>query len=248
MALIEIADPSDARLDVFRRVPDADLRAWPDAPHGLFIGESDKVINRALDAGVTCRALFMERKWVRKTQPIIDRLAASNADVDAFVVDHATFRAVTGYEVTRGALGALERPAERTVAAVTRGAHRIAVLEDITNYTNIGAAFRSAAALGVDAVLVTPSCHDPLFRRAARVSMGTVFQVPWARIGSVRDWAAEAPPCCTSSVFRRRRSPFPTIRCLSTTRALGRSTGLPWCSGPKGTAFPLPRSLPATGR
>ena len=194
MALIEIADPSDARLDVFRRVPDADLRAWPDAPHGLFIGESDKVINRALDAGVTCRALFMERKWVRKTQPIIDRLAASNADVDAFVVDHATFRAVTGYEVTRGALGALERPAERTVAAVTRGAHRIAVLEDITNYTNIGAAFRSAAALGIDAVLVTPSCHDPLFRRAARVSMGTVFQVPWARIGSVRDWAAEGAP------------------------------------------------------
>lgn len=194
MALIEIDDPRDARLDVFRRVPDADLRSWPGTPHGMFIGESDKVIGRALDAGVTCAALFMERKWVRKTQPIIDRLQAIDPAVPAYVVDHATFRAVTGYEVTRGALGALLRPAEPAVADVVRGAHRIAVLEDITNYTNIGAAFRSAAALGIDAVLVTPSCHDPLFRRAARVSMGTVFQVPWARIGTVQDWAAEGIP------------------------------------------------------
>lgn len=194
MALIEIDDPRDARLDVFRRVPDADLRSWPGTPHGMFIGESDKVIGRALDAGVTCAALFMERKWVRKTQPIIDRLQAIDPAVPAYVVDHATFRAVTGYEVTRGALGALLRPVEPAVADVVRGAHRIAVLEDITNYTNIGAAFRSAAALGIDAVLVTPSCHDPLFRRAARVSMGTVFQVPWARIGTVQDWAAEGIP------------------------------------------------------
>jgi hypothetical protein len=124
MALIEIDDPRDARLDVFRRVPDSDLRSWPGTPHGLFIGESDKVIGRALDAGVTCAALFMERKWVRKTQPIIDRLQAIDPAVPAYVVDHATFRAVTGYEVTRGALGALLRPAEPAVADVVRGAHR----------------------------------------------------------------------------------------------------------------------------
>ena len=104
------------------------------------------------------------------------------------------FHALTGYEVTRGALAAFERPALPRVEKVLAGARRVAVLEDIVNYTNIGAVFRSAAALGIDAVLVTPSCHDPLYRRAARVSMGTVFQVPWTRIGSERDWAAEGVP------------------------------------------------------
>ena len=102
---------------------------------------------------------------------------------------------------TRGALAAFERPPLPCVEDLLASAHRVAVLEDVTNYTNIGAVFRSAAALGIDAVLVTPSCHDPLYRRAARVSMGTVFQVPWTRIGSVRDWATEGVPLLRSLGF-----------------------------------------------
>ena len=108
-----------------------------------------------------------------------------------FIAPRDELARLTGFELTRGALGAFRRPALPSVADVLEGARLVAVLEDITNHTNVGAIFRSAAALGIDAVLLTPACHDPLFRRASRVAMGTVFQVPWARIGADRDWAAE---------------------------------------------------------
>lgn len=104
------------------------------------------------------------------------------------------FRTLTGYEVVRGALTCFERPAPRSVDEVVEGARRIAILEDVTNYANMGAIFRSAAALGMDGVLVTPSCHDPYYRRCARVSMGAVFQVPWARIPGQGDWAGALVP------------------------------------------------------
>lgn len=164
------------------------------AEHGLFVAESSKVAHRALDSGVRPWSLFMERKWLDKSRDLVDRVLAADASVPVFIATRDQFRRVTGYQVTRGALVAMVRLPLPGLAEVVRGARRIAVLEDINNYTNIGAIFRSAAALNIDAVLVTPSCHDPLFRRAARVSMGTVFQVPWTRIGSVRNWAEEGVP------------------------------------------------------
>ena len=171
------------------RAPAADV-----LPEGLFIAESSKVANRALDAGVRPWSLFMERKWLEKSRQLVGRVLDAAPETPVFVASAAQFRLVTGYQVTRGALVAMARPALPSVEEVVCDARRIAVLEDVNNYTNIGAIFRSAAALSIDAVLVTPSCHDPLFRRAARVSMGTVFQVPWTRIGGVRDWATDGVP------------------------------------------------------
>lgn len=164
------------------------------AQQGLFVAESSKVANRALDAGVKPWSVFLERKWVAKSQQLLDRIACECPSVPIYVVSPDQFRMVTGYQVTRGALCAMVRPLLPSVEEAVCGARRIAVLENINNYTNIGAIFRSAAALNIDAVLLTPTAHDPLFRRAARVSMGTVFQVPWTRIGSVSEWATEGVP------------------------------------------------------
>lgn len=164
------------------------------AQQGLFVAESSKVANRALDAGVKPWSVFLERKWVAKSQQLLNRIACEHPSVPIYAVSPDQFRMVTGYQVTRGALCAMVRPLLPSVKEAVCGARRIAVLENINNYTNIGAIFRSAAALNIDAVLLTPTCHDPLFRRAARVSMGTVFQVPWTRIGSVSEWATEGVP------------------------------------------------------
>ena len=194
MAIIRIDNLDDPRLGPYSGAADAQLRLSPSAPNGLFIAESRKVAERALDAGVSPRSLFMEERWLAQSMPLVERLTAADPSFPVLVATREQFHALTGYEVTRGALAAFERPALPRVEKVLAGARRVAVLEDIVNYTNIGAVFRSAAALGIDAVLVTPSCHDPLYRRAARVSMGTVFQVPWTRIGSERDWAAEGVP------------------------------------------------------
>ena len=127
------------------------------------------MIERALAAGVRPVSLFLEERWLDQTMPLIERLLASDPAFPVLLATRGLFRAVTGYEVTRGALAAFQRPALPSVPDLLEGARRVAVLEDVANYTNIGAAFRSAAALGIDAVLVTPSCHDPLYRRAARV-------------------------------------------------------------------------------
>ena len=201
MPIIHLDGLDDPRLAVYSGMTDSQLRDCPDSANGLFIGESRKVIERALAAGVRMRSLFMEEKWLDQTMPVVERALAADPDMPVFVATREQFRALTGYEVTRGALAAFERPALPSVEELLAGARRVAVLEDVVNYTNIGAVFRSAAALGIDAVLVTPSCHDPLYRRAARVSMGTVFQVPWTRIGSVRDWAAEGVPLLRSLGF-----------------------------------------------
>lgn len=159
--------------------------------HGLFIAESVNVISRALDAGCVPFAVLVDQRWKTAAAPLLDRIAAIAPEAPIVVAPAEEVRAVTGYRETRGPLCCFHRRPEPAAEALLAGAHRVAVLEDITNYTNIGAIFRSAAALGIDAVLLTPSCHDPLFRRASRVSMGTVFQVPWARIGSERSWSAE---------------------------------------------------------
>ena len=177
-------------LALFTRTADADLRA-----RGLFIAESLKVIERAQATGARVRSMLLPEKLLDTTVPAIERALAADESAPVYVAPKALFK-VTGYEVVRSALAVFERPALPSVPELVAetGARRIAVLEDIGNSTNVGAIFRSAAALGIDAVLVTPSCHDPLFRRAARVSMGTVFQVPWTRIGHVQAWAQEGVP------------------------------------------------------
>ena len=178
----------DPRLDAFARLTEAQLRSKLEPEKALFIAESGKVIERALAAGMEPLSLLMEAKWLPAMQPIIDEVAARWGEgVPVFVAPHDELAKLTGFELTRGALAAFKRPAPPSVADVVRDARLVAVLENITNHTNVGAIFRSAAALGVDAVLVTPECYDPLYRRAVRVSMGTVFQVPWTRIGEEAD-------------------------------------------------------------
>lgn len=194
MPRIQLQNIDDERLRVYSSCTDAQLRDFPDVEHGLFIGESRKVIDRALDAGLVPYSLFVEQRWIKQSEDLLQRMESLNPGAPLFIATHQQMHDLTGYEITRGPLAAFERPPLASVEELLKDARRVAVLEDITNYTNIGAAFRSAAALGIDAVLISPSCHDPFYRRAARVSMGTVFQVPWTRIGSVRDWAHEGVP------------------------------------------------------
>lgn len=188
MNIIRIEDSQDARVDVFSRFSDAELkRGWSSRGSidqgALFIAESRNVIERAMDAGVQPASVFADDKWLAKADDLAQRIFRNRPETPIYVASADMFRQITGYSQVRGILAAMHRPAPRRVEDLLAGAHRVAVLENVGNYTNIGAIFRSAAALGVDAVLVTPSCHDPLYRRAARVSMGTVFQVPWGCIG-----------------------------------------------------------------
>ena len=183
MPLIYVDTLDDPRLDAFARLTEAQLRSKLEPEKALFIAESGKVIERALAAGMEPLSLLMEAKWLPAMQPIIDEISARWGDgVPVFVAPHDELTKLTGFELTRGALGAFRRPQLPSVADIVRGARRIAVLEDITNHTNVGAIFRSAAALHMDAVLLSPTCCDPLNRRAVRVSMGTVFQIPWTRL------------------------------------------------------------------
>ena len=176
-SFIEVTHLGDPRLDVYARLTEAQLAQTPGPKHGLFIAESPKVIHRALDAGCKPVSLLIERNNLNdETQSIIDRCG----DVPVYIGENAVLAQLTGYKLTRGMLCAMERPALKTADEVVQNTRRIAVLEDVVNPTNLGAIFRSAAALGMDAVLLTPGCSDPLYRRSARVSMGTVFQVPWA--------------------------------------------------------------------
>lgn len=178
--VIEITDLSAPELDVYTRLTDHQLRSRLDPQKARIIVESPKVIATALDAGLVPQSFLMERRQVEG--PAAGVLARC-PDVPVYTADRAVLAGLTGYTLTRGVLCAMGRPAPQTVEQVCRGARRVAVLENIVDSTNIGAIFRSAAALGMDAVLLTPSCCDPLCRRAVRVSMGTVFQVPWARLG-----------------------------------------------------------------
>ena len=184
--IIEIADTSLPQLDVFARLTEGQLRSRLEPENGIFIAESPKVIERALDAGYEPVSLLMERKHISgQGRDIIARCG----DIPVYTADREVLAGLTGYQLTRGVLCAMRRPPLPSVEAVCANARRVAVLEGIVDSTNIGAIFRSAAALGVDGVLLTPTCCDPLCRRAVRVSMGTVFQVPWTYIGSAAaDW------------------------------------------------------------
>ena len=184
--IIEITDLAQPELDVFARLTEAQLRNRLEPEKGVFIAESPKVIQCALDAGLTPVSLLMERRHIQgQARDILARCG----EIPVYTADRETLASLTGYPLTRGILCAMRRPKLPTVEALCTGARRLAVLEGIVDSTNVGAIFRSAAALGMDGVLLTPSCGDPLYRRAARVSMGTVFQIPWTRIGSQpADW------------------------------------------------------------
>lgn len=176
---IEIDDLFRPELDVFARLTEAQLRSRVEPEKGIFIAESPKVIELALDAGCQPLALLMERS---KADGPARELICRCADVPLYTADREILAGLTGFALTRGVLCAMRRPQPRTMEEVCRGARRLAILEGIVDATNVGAIFRSAVALGVDGVLLTSTCCDPLRRRAARVSMGTVFQIPWARI------------------------------------------------------------------
>lgn len=179
--VIEISSVDAPELKLFYHLTEAQLRNRLEPEKGVFIAESPKVINSALDAGCEPVALLMERKHIAgQGAQIIDRCG----DVPVYTADREVLASLTGYTLTRGILCAMKRPKAATLETVCANARRVAILEDIVDSTNIGAIFRSAAALNMDAVLLTPSCADPLNRRAVRVSMGTVFRIPWAYIGS----------------------------------------------------------------
>jgi tRNA G18 (ribose-2'-O)-methylase SpoU len=185
--IIEIHDLNQPELDVFTKLTQAQLRNRREAEKGLFIAESPKVICHALDAGYEPVSLLMERRHLEgQGRALIDRCGEG---ICVYTGSSELLTQLTGYQLTRGILCAMRRPALPTVEEICQKARRIAVLEGIVDSTNVGAIFRSAAALGMDAVLVTPTCSDPLYRRAVRVSMGTVFQIPWTYIGKTpADW------------------------------------------------------------
>ena len=192
----------DPRLDPYVRLTDVQLRSRIEPKNAMFIAESVEVINRALDGGMWPLSLLTAEKYLPQVEASADKLQGINPDAQVFVAPEAELEKLTGFELTRGALAAFRRPPERSVEEVITGARLIAVLEDIRNHTNVGAIFRSAAALGADAVLVSPACYDPLYRRAVRVSMGAVFQVPWTRIGTdAHDWARDGVPLLKSLGF-----------------------------------------------
>ena len=175
-----IEDSRDPRVADYFDLTDVALRRVLEPAHGLYLAESGKVIDRALVAGHGVRSLLLGPRWLSDMAGLVQRCLQKGVPV--YVAAPAVIEAMTGFHLHRGALASMHRPLEPMVSELLVGARRVMVLEDIVDHTNVGAVFRSAAALGADAVLVTPRCADPLYRRSVRVSMGTVFQVPWTRI------------------------------------------------------------------
>lgn len=178
--LVEVDDPADARLADYRDLRDVELRKHLEAEHGLFLAEGEKVVRRAIEAGFSARSFLMAPRWLDGLGDVLARSAAP-----CFVVSEALAEEVTGFHVHRGALASLERRPLPTVEEVLAGARSVLVLEDVVDHTNVGAIFRSGAAMGFDAVLLAPRCADPLYRRAVKVAMGAVFSLPWTRLP---DW------------------------------------------------------------
>lgn len=214
MALLHLESLTDPRLRVFSSFTDSELKDPKQmiglslAAHvsgleqGLFIAESKNVIERALANGYKPFCFMVEECWVHQSSNLIEHIQKTYDNVPCFILNAQQRKELTGYEMTKGPLAAFHRAEPRSIKDLLKNAKRVAILEDVTNFTNIGAIFRSAAALGVDAVLITPSCHDPLYRRASRVSMGTVFQVPWTRIGNDPDWAQKEIPALHEQGFK----------------------------------------------
>ena len=183
--LIEVTDPADPRLGDYRELRDVQLRKHLEAEHGLFIAEGDKVVRRAVEAGFAPRSFLMAPRWLEGLADVLE-----GSDAPCFVVSERLAEQVTGFHVHRGALASLHRRPLPPVSEVLAGARTIVVLEDIVDHANVGAILRSCAALGVDGVLLSPRCADPLYRRAVKVAMGAVFTLPYARID---DWYDAMP-------------------------------------------------------
>jgi tRNA G18 (ribose-2'-O)-methylase SpoU len=186
--ILHVTDPDDERFADYTRLTDVALRRRLEPATGLYMAESSKVITRALEAGHQPRSLLMTERWLPELADLLGDVERRFPGVPVYVGPPDVVEAITGFHLHRGALAAMHRPELPSLDDVLAGARggtgarRVAVLEGIVDHTNVGAVFRSAAALGVDAVLISPECADPLYRRSVRVSMGTVFQVPWTRL------------------------------------------------------------------
>ena len=187
--IIEITDFNALELDIYARLTEGQLLNRHEPEKGIFIAESPKVIERALDAGCEPISLLLEKKHIDgQAKEIIERCG----NIPVYTAHFDILTQLTGFKLTRGALCAMRRPSPLSVSEVCNSARRIAVLENVMNPTNVGAIFRSAAALGIDGILLTPASSNPLYRRAIRVSMGTVFQIPWTFLGEeAEDWPAK---------------------------------------------------------
>jgi tRNA G18 (ribose-2'-O)-methylase SpoU len=183
--LIEVTDPDDPRLADYRDLRDVQLRTHLEAEHGLFLAEGEKVVRRAVEAGFPARSFLMAPRWLDGLDDVL-----GSSDAPCYVVSEVLAEQVTGFHVHRGALASLQRLALPALDDVLAGARHVLVLEDVVDHTNVGAIFRSAAALGVDAVLLSPRCADPLYRRSVKVAMGAVFALPWTRLP---DWYDALP-------------------------------------------------------
>ncbi|THJ67558.1 RNA methyltransferase [Arthrobacter echini] len=180
---MDVHSSDDPRISDYRKLTDVQLRLLKEPAEGLYIAEGPKVLRRAIDAGHAPRSFLLTSSWV----PGLDDVLARFPDVPAFVAADPVLEAITGFPLHRGALAAMHRPPPRLLSDVLAPARRVAVIEDLIDHTNLGAIFRSAAALGIDAVLLSPRSADPLYRRAVRVSMGSVLQVPWVRVNTWPD-------------------------------------------------------------
>lgn len=198
---VELTEVSDPRVEVYSRLTDAALRRRQDTLHGIYLAESSQVVRRALAAGHTPRSFFLAHRYLESMADVF----AAHPGVPVYTGTDEVLERITGFHLHRGALAAMDRPAPRTVDEVLAGARRVAILENVSDHTNLGAIFRSAAGLGVDAVLLSPESADPLYRRSIRVSMGTVFAVPWARIGEADGRGRSAWP---AELDRMRREGF----------------------------------------
>ncbi|AYG04845.1 TrmH family RNA methyltransferase [Gryllotalpicola protaetiae] len=182
-----IDDLDDPALADYSRLTDVALRRVTEPAGGLYLAESTKVIARAIEAGHRPRSVLVQEQWLDDVAPLLEGFP----DVPVFVGEAPLLERLTGYHLHRGALASMHRPVLPSVPEVLADARRVVVLDGLVDHTNVGAIFRSAAGLGADAVLVTPSCADPLYRRSVRVSMGTVLQVPWTRLPEWKDGAAD---------------------------------------------------------
>ena len=180
MTIHYLESAADPRVSDYTQLTDVHLRKLREPVEGMYIAESSRVLRRALAAGHQPRSFFLAEKWLADLQDVL----GAYPDVPAFIGSAALLEEITGFHLHRGAMAAMQRPLPVPLHELLADARRVAVLEDIVDHTNVGAIFRSAAALDIDAVLISPRCGDPLYRRSVRVSMGTVFQVPWARLES----------------------------------------------------------------
>jgi len=209
--IVEITDFNAPELDIYARLTENQLLNRHEPEKGLFIAESPKVVARALDAGYQPVSLLLERKHIQgEAKEIIARCG----DIPVYTADFDVLTKLTGFQLTRGVLCAMHRPPLPKVAEICANARRIAILENVMNPTNVGAIFRSAAALNFDAVLLTPACSNPLYRRAVRVSMGTVFQIPWTFLGT------EVCEACPTDLTLIQKLGFQSVAMALTDRSI----------------------------